>query len=339
MRSLLLTLLLFSLTISAQKPSTIGLHAPKFVRSISLPGATGGFDHLAYDSSSGLLFVAAEDQGTLEVLSLQSGKRVGTVPHFKSPHSIFVLPGSNRILVVDSEKSQSKFLSKTDFKKSEPVDLALGANCILYDSGKKRLYITAGGDRVNMKNSSVVAIDPQTGKELATASIPALHLQPLALDKANNRLFVSIADHNSVGVLDRNNLHLVKEWKLGPEQHHHAPIAFDAGTHRLFLAQDHPGKLIVLNTDTGSRVAKLDIPGDADDMDFDAATHRLFLACGDGYLETIDVSQPNKPRELSRIATGEGAATGMLLVSKREYILAIPAANGKSARIDVFSIR
>lgn len=318
---------------------TTEAHSTKLVRSISLPGVTGGFDHLAYDPSSGLLFVAAEDQGTLEVLSFQTGKRVKTVPDFKSPHSIFVLHGLNRILVVDSEKSRSKFLATTDFKKSEPVDLALGANCILYDAGKKRLYITAGGDRVDMKTSSVVAIDPYTGKELASASIPALHLQPLALDRERNRLFVSIADHNSVGILDRNDLHLVKEWKLGPEQHHHAPIAFDAQSHRLFLAQDHPGKLIVLNTDTGSRVAELDIPGDADDMDFDAASHRLFLACGDGYLETIDVSQPDKPRELSRISTGEGAATGMLLSSKREYILAVPAAKGKSARIDVFSIR
>ena len=220
------------------------------------------------------------------------------------------------------------------------VSLALGANCLLYDSNAKRAFITAGGDRVGMKTSQVVAIDPATGRTIKSVDVDALHLQPMALDTVGKRLFVSIADHKSIGVFDEESLRMLAEWKLGAEKHHHAPIAFDAEQHRLYVAIDHPGELVVINTDTGKPVASVKLPSDADDLDFDPASHRLFIPCGDGFLMVLDASDPQHVQVLQKVATGKEAATGTWLVKEKTYLLGVPQSGSMSSpEIRVFTMR
>lgn len=332
-----------TISIAALLALSLPLRAQQSVnleRTIRVPSMTGGFDHITYDPASGRLFVAAEDQGRVYVFAYKSGAKLATIQGFAKPHSVLALPGSSSVLVIDSEKSKSALLGSASLQRSANVPLLLGANCLLYDPSMGWALITAGGDRVGMKTSQLAAVDPATGRIVKSTEVAALHLQPLSLDTAGKRLFVSIADHKSIGIFDEQNLHLLTEWKLGSEKHNHQPLAFDAERHKLYVAIDHPGELVVIDTQTGKPVSSLKIPDDADSLDFDPVNHRLFIPCGDGFLMVLDVSDPLHVKVSQSIPTGKDAATGVWLAKERRYLVGVPQSGAMSSpEIRVFSVR
>jgi DNA-binding beta-propeller fold protein YncE len=304
-------------------------------QSIELPNVQGGFDHLAYDSVGKRVFVAAEDNGSIEVIDLQKAVRIASIPGFQSPHSILVRPGSSTILVTDSGPEASAFVSSVTLMKTRQLKLALGANCILFDAQRKRLYVTAGGDRVHLSSSILQSINPDTGEIVKSVTVNALHLQPMALDLATNRLFVNLADQHAVGIFNAESLQRISTWKI-PGCKKNSPIIFDGEHHRLFVVCGDPGVLLVLDSDSGSVETSIPTPSDPDDMDLDASTNRLFIP-GDGSLNVYDVSRSSHVKLIQRVATAKDAKTGLLLPGGRRYLLAVPSSKkaGK-ARIDVF---
>src|SRR5215469_18608404 len=77
----------------------------ELINTTDLPGIEGDLDHLAIDAAGQRLFVAAEDNGTLRVIDLKSGKLERTVKGFHAPHSILYLPGAQVLYVTDGSKS------------------------------------------------------------------------------------------------------------------------------------------------------------------------------------------------------------------------------------------
>lgn len=305
--------------------STFAVHGQLVLeKKIPIAGMTGGFDHLAYDQGTERIFATAEDQGKVYVVSLESGKGLTSIGGFGKPHSILVRPGSPSVLVVDSEPNKSALLDSHSLTKIKSLQLPPGANAMIYDPKHDRAIITAGGDRVNMNTSQVAGVDPSTGHTIKSTNIEALHLQPMAIDLAGGRVFVSIADHKSIAVLDLRTLRQTGEWKFGLEKHHHQPVAFDGESHRIFIAIDHPGQLLVVNSDTGKQTSSIDIPGDADDLTFDSRMHRLLIPCGDGFLTVVDASDPDHSRVTQKIQTGSDAGTGIWLAGQRKYVLGVP---------------
>jgi DNA-binding beta-propeller fold protein YncE len=304
--------------------------------SIQLPGVQGGFDHLAYDSARKRVFVAAEDNGTVEVIDLVKAAGIASISGFQNPHSILLRPGSSTILVTDSGPEASALISSDALKKIGQLKLALGANCILFDSQHNRVYVTAGGDRVHQATSILQSINPDTGEIAKSVTVSALHLQPMALDSATNRLFVNFADQNAVGIFNADNLQLVSTWKI-PGCRKNSPIVFDGEHHRLFIVCGDPGVLFVLDSDSGSVKASIRTPPDPDDIDLDASTNRLFIP-GDGSLNLYDVSHSDRVALIQRVATAKDARTGMLLPGGRRYALAVPASKGGTAHIDIFDV-
>jgi hypothetical protein len=66
--------------------AAIATHAPaqstaplKLVKTVTLPGYTGDFDHFAIDRQRGRILVAAEDHATLEIFDLKSGNHLKTI--------------------------------------------------------------------------------------------------------------------------------------------------------------------------------------------------------------------------------------------------------------------
>src|SRR5260370_11403180 len=85
----------------------------ELVRTTDLPGIEGDLDHLAIDTAGQRLFVTAEDNGTLRVIDLKTGKLVRTVTGFKNTHSILYLPGQSELYVTDGSKAVQVLDSNT----------------------------------------------------------------------------------------------------------------------------------------------------------------------------------------------------------------------------------
>src|ERR1700688_3768974 len=91
-------ILLFALRAQSQ-----GIDEPlKLVQTIPLPGLhDGDFDHFKMDLPGQRLFLAAEDNETVEVIDLRTNKVVGKIKGSKAPHSMAYNSDANKLFVVD----------------------------------------------------------------------------------------------------------------------------------------------------------------------------------------------------------------------------------------------
>lgn len=328
---LLLLLTMSCIYGQGQQPSRV----LRLAETIPLSGVQGGFDHFAYDGPHGRLFLAASDNGTVEVLDVRQGKRTKSIAGFKNPHSILFRPGASTLLVTDSGPDASALLSATTLRKVRQLPLALGANCILFDG--KKVYVTAGGDRVGEKRSTLLAADPNTGAVLKSINVDALHLQPMALDEQTGRLFVNLADQNAIAIYRRDTLTSIGMWHIS-KGNKNSPIAWDAKHRRLFVIASDPGVLLELSGSSGRLLASVLTPPTPDDMAFDPATQRLFVP-GDGTLAVYDVSAPAHIKLLQTVQTGADARTGILFASGRRFAVAVPATKNREAQVLIFDVR
>jgi DNA-binding beta-propeller fold protein YncE len=304
---------------------------------IQLDRVQGGFDHFAYDASRGRLLLAASDNGTVEVMDVPRAHRIKSITGFQHPHSILILPGASKILVTDSGPNASAIISATALEKTRQLNLALGANCLLFDPQTKKAYVTAGGDRVGERSSSLQIVNPVAGDVLKSINIDVLHLQPMALDAKTGRLFVNLADKNAIGIYNSGTLNRIGIWPI-PQGSKNSPIVFDPERHRLFVIASDSGILLELNGDSGKLEASIATPPTPDDMAFDPITQRVFVP-GDGGLAVYDVASAGRIRLLQRIKTGADARTGLLFASAKRFAVAVPATKNDQARVLIFDVR
>ncbi len=335
--ALLLSVGVFGVTSS---PLTAQQAAPlKLVRSVALPGYKGDFDHFAVDQDRRRLLLAAEDHGTLEVFDLETGKHLRTVKAgIDTPHSILVRPGSPTILVTDSGKSMSRLLDADSYEPKGTVTLVPGADSIGYDAAANTLYVVTGGKDVKMATVELAAINPDSGKKLGAVTFNDDHVEAMAVEKGGNRLFINLSQTNKIAVVDRKTMKEIAQWPVPPAKGN-AMVALDEARHRLFVVCRTPGMLVVMNSDTGAVTNTLPAPQRADDVLFDAAAERVYVPGGEGNIEVYDVSDADHVKTLGKVKTAPGAKTGILLLQKKQLVLAAsPGDSKQTARVLTYAV-
>src|SRR5258707_569052 len=66
---------------------------------IALPSVKGRIDHFSVDVKGQRLFMAGVGNHTLEVIDLQSGKQVRTIPNLAEPQGVYFDAATNRLYV------------------------------------------------------------------------------------------------------------------------------------------------------------------------------------------------------------------------------------------------
>ncbi len=311
----------------------------KLVKSVSLPGYSGDFDHFAVDHRRNRLLVAAEDHATLEVFDLSTLRHLRTIGGFGAPHSTLIRPGAPTILVTDSGPGMSKLLDAYTYAMNGTVPLTPGADSIAYDASANIVYIVTGGKDVGMKTAELAAVNPATGKKLGGLSFNDNHVEALTLDKGGNRLFINLTQTNNLAVVDRKKMKLIAVWPVPPAQQN-AMVAFDAAQHRLYVVCRKPGMVVVMNSDTGKVVTTQPAPLRADQELYDPAVHRLYVPGGEGYVGVYDTSDPNHLRGVAKVPSAPGAKTGILLPKMHRMFLAVsPGDTRTMAKILEFSVQ
>src|SRR5260370_38201997 len=93
-------------------------------------------------------------------------------------------------------------------------------------------------------------------------------------------MFMNITGKNAVGVMDRNKSALQASWPLPPGDKLNVAMALDDADHRLFVVTRNPGKLIVLNSDTGKVVTSVPTVGMVADMAYEPKQKRIYVTGG-----------------------------------------------------------
>ena len=290
----------------------------------SLPGYTGDFDHFSVDIKSNRLFLAAEDHGTLEVFNLNTGAHEKTLNVVDTPHGIFHVPGTNRMIVTDSGRGLSPVLDMSSYKVIGHVDLAPGADSSVYDPSTKHLYIVTGGKDVGMKVSYLNEVDPWSGKLLRKLEFDSDHTEAVRVEQHGKRMFVNVADKNYVAVVDKKTLRVTDRWPINGANTNLC-MALDEADGRLFIVTRNPTKMFVLNTGNGKTVATLDVPAIVDGVFYDGARKRVYVPGAVGEVGVYQQIDPDHYKELARVPSAHGAKSGLLIPQlNRLYVAASP---------------
>ena len=297
--------------------------------STNLPGYTGDFDHFAIDEKDKTLFLAGEESAELEALDLVTGKIKTRLKGFGVPHSLHYMAGANELLVIDGDKPSPVFDAAT-LKTKRSYKLAKGADSTGYDAATGHLWVVTGGKDVPQPDSNLIEIDPATGKVLKSVHFDADHVEAMAI---GSMLWINITDKNKIAVVDTKTGKVAKTWPFTAAEQN-ACAAYDPKTHRLFIVSRKPGKLVVINADTGATVAMFDAPARTDQVIWDAANRRIYATGGEGYIGVVEQDSADKYREAARVPSLVGAKTAILDPARHHlWVAASPGETKAMAKV------
>lgn len=335
--TMLVFIILLAVAVAPAAPSKV-IAPLELAGTITLPGFTGDFDHFAVDEKGGRLFLAGEDHKTVEVFDLKTGSRLKSISGFGTPHSIFYLSDSDRILVTDGDQGMLKILRGTDYAEVEHVDGLAGADSGRIDAEAHVLYVVTGGKDVPLDYSFLVAIDLKTNKKIGELRIESTHVEALALESSSSRMFVNLTDKHAVAVVDRKAMKEIARWPIG-SQADNSPMAYDEAHRRLLIVCRKPGTLLVMDSDSGRVITQIPAAERSDDIAFDAASGRIYVPGGEGYTSVFQQRSPDQYELLAKVTTEPGAKTCLLVPSLARFFVAVSPGETKAmAKVLTFRV-
>lgn len=297
----------------------------KLIATTPMPGFTGDFDHFGLDLKGNRLFLASEDQKTVEVFNLPTGQRVHSIKGFSQPLTMAFLPESNRLIVTDGGDSNSvKLVDCKEYKIIGTLKLGSGVDHGVYNPVNKYFYVE-NGRGPDGKTHVLSIIDTQSFTQVGEIpGLPGSSNEGMVIDHAGNKLYVNLTGTDEVGVIDLTTRQLDARWPVPNVQVAHA-IALDELNHRLFTATRKPPQFIVFNTDTGKVVASLPCVGVNSDMSFDVARRRIYVT-GSDTASVFEQRDADHYVHVAEVPTAYRAKSSMFVPElKRLYV----AASGK----------
>jgi YVTN family beta-propeller protein len=311
----------------------------KLAATIPLPGLKDGdFDHFAPDVDGHRLFLTDEENDKVDVLDTATNRRIHTIEDAKAPHAILYRKDVKKLFVVEGDASAVKVYDSDSYKPLGEIKLSIDADSIAYDPATNYLYVVNGGREAHTPYSLISVLDTNAAKKLRDIKIDSNHVEAMVLEKSGPRLFCNITGQNAVGVIDRNKNSTSAIWQLPAGDQANVAMAFDEADHRLFVATRNPGKLVVLNSDSGKVVADLPAVGMVDDAAYDATHKRIYLA-GDGQLDVFEQKDADHYSLLGHVPGSFRAKTGIFVPELNRYYLAVPHHEGKEAEVRVYDVQ
>ena len=222
MRLLIVYLFAFQLAFSSRGQNVGPLRLEK---KVLLPGVTGRIDHFSADIAGRRLFIAALGNGSVEVVDAERGERIFEIKGLKEPQGLLydsernrlyvATGGDGKVRIYDGKslglESTLDFGDDADNLRMDPesgevwVGFGNGEIGIIDSSGQKVGTISLGShpesfqfdetaDRVYVNVTKQLGVAVIDWKKRAVIAKWALGLSfanyPMALDRANRRLFV-----------------------------------------------------------------------------------------------------------------------------------------------------
>jgi DNA-binding beta-propeller fold protein YncE len=298
-------------------------------QTIALPGVEGRIDHFALDASGERLFVCALGNNTVEVVDLRKGERIHSITGLGTPQGIVYIPDLDRLFVANDKDGIFKIYDGKSFQPVGELNFKDDADNVRYDDATKKVYVGFGG-------GGIAIVNAPDGKQIGSIKLSA-HPEAFELEKNGQRIFVNVPNSRHVAVIDRAKGDIVARWQTDLA-FGNFPMALDEANHRLFVGCRLPSKLVVLNTQSGDVVAKIDISGDPDDVFYDSKRRRIYAICGAGKIDIINQADANTYDTSAKINTANGARTGLLVPERDTLFVAVPHRGSQKAEIRGYRI-
>src|SRR5205085_11442127 len=138
---------------------------------------------------------------TVEVIDVKAGKHVKSLPGFREPQGIAVVPDARLAAVANGQGEGVQLLSADDYTLGRMIRLGDDSDNVRYDAPAKRLYVGFGG-------GALAAIDPSAGTMLGLAKL-AGHPESFQLERSGPRVYVNVPTADQIAVVDRSAMKTV----------------------------------------------------------------------------------------------------------------------------------
>jgi DNA-binding beta-propeller fold protein YncE len=287
-------------------------------------------------------------------VDLRAGKVIHETKGLSAmPKKPFYLPDTNEVWVTLTDSSVAA-ISGTTYEITKTVELtgyrdpAKGADNAAFDPTTHLLYAAVevfedfgSSGNHGATNASIEIVDTKTARLVGSINLPGGDPAGVAIDPSGKRLYVAMGDivrgDSHVEAIDLEKRAIVAEWPIsgGPVPH---TAGLDSAHHRLFVGsrmkphtgeiggghQYEPGKLVVMDTETGKVVQVLDSIGGADDLQYDAATGRVYFVGTTGTVAVFKEMDPDHFKLLGKVPTGAISKTGLWVPELKRFYSAVP---------------
>ena len=310
----------------------------RLAQTISMPNVKGRLDHVDVDVKGKRLFVAGLENGTLEVVDVQGGKWMRSIPGFKKPQGVLYVPELNKLFVASGDDGMIRVFRGDSLELLDSIHLEPGPNRVVYEPKSKLVYVGYGGKDAGKDYGEVGIIDARNDKLAGDIKVVA-HPSELLLDKSGTALFVFSSIANRLQVVDANKREVISTWTVTSE--HPGDAAFDESTSRLFVGTRTPAEMIAMDSKSGKEVAHLPTAEGMDGVYFDAGRRRVYVSGGRelpvGFAYVYQQKDADHYETIGKIPTRGGAGTSFWSPDLNRYYVAAPASDKQEAAILVYA--
>lgn len=310
----------------------------KLIHTTPLPELhDGDYDHFVADVEGNRLFATAEENSKVLVFDLKTNQLIHTITDLKAPHSMLYRADLKKLFVVDGDLGEIKIYETDSYKPVGSIKLREGADASTYDAATKSLYVVNGGKDAKLPNSYISIVDIDTGKTVAEIKMDSDDVEGMVFEKSGPRMFVNVRGNNTVEVFDRKSRALLATWPISDVAKKPTAIVLDDAAHRLFVGTRDPGKMIVLDTDSGKIVDSYPAAAMVDEMTFDRKRKRIYFA-GTEFLDVFQENDANHYDRVAHIPTAFRAKTAILVPELNKYYLAVPHHEKQVSELRVYEV-
>jgi DNA-binding beta-propeller fold protein YncE len=307
------------------------------VQTISIPNVKGRLDHMDIDVKGKRLFVAGLENGTFEVVDLQAGKWIRSIPGFKKPQGALFVPELNKLFLASGDDGMLRVFLGDTLEFLDSIHLEPGPNRVVYEPKSKLVYVGYGGKDAGKDYGEVGIVDARNDKLVGDIRVVA-HPSELLLDKTGTTLFVFISIANQLQVIDTNKRQVLSTWPVISQ--HPGDAAFDESTSRLFIGTHTPAEMTVMDSKSGKEVAHLPTAEGMDGVYFDSLRKRVYVSGGRdlpaGFAYVYQQKDADHYETIGKIPTRAGAGISFWCPELNRYYVAAPATDKEDAAILVY---
>ena len=241
-------------------------------------------------------------------------------------------------VVDDGGPNQVEVFDGTTFKLLTTIPMEAHADVSVYDPATQLFYVGNGGKQANQDYTLVSVVDTKTDKKVGDIKIDADRIETIRFEANGPRMFTNMYSKGVVAVIDRTKRSIVDTWSFAQEGKNFGSMALDEPDHRLFVHARDPGKVLVIDSQSGKLITTLPCVGDYDDAIYDPGTRRLYLI-GEPFLKVFEKSdEGDRYDTIGQVPTGFHSITGITVPQLNRLYIAVNHHGTTDAVVQVYDV-
>jgi YVTN family beta-propeller protein len=261
-------------------------------------GGDGGWDYLAVDPQSKLLYVTRGNH--VIVIDTNAGKQVADITGLHGTHGVVFSSDGEHGYITDGGANQVAEFNRQTNTIEKTIPAGTGPDGAVFEPVTKTVWAFNG------RSHDVTVIDTATNTVVATVALPGKPEFPVADGKGF--VYDNIEDKSEIVAIDARTHTVTGTWPVAPCESP-SGLAIDTANHRLFAVCDG-GKMAVMDAESGKVVATPAIGDGPDAARFSATDQFAFSSNGgSGTLTVVHEDDPDHYTVVENLPTKRGART------------------------------